>query len=107
MAVAAPRRGTDRDEYRVGLRDGRLEVGSEIQPIRLRIGGHQRIEPGLKNRNLAAAKRSDLVAILVHAGHLMPEIRKTGAGHQPHIARANHGDPHETTCPSMVNATAS
>jgi hypothetical protein len=25
----------------------------------------------------------------------MAEIRKAGAGHQPHIARANHGDPHE------------
>jgi hypothetical protein len=26
------------------------------------------------------------------------EIRKTGAGNQPHIARANHGNPHKKTC---------
>jgi hypothetical protein len=28
----------------------------------------------------------------------MAEIRKTSAGHQPHISRADHGNPHETTC---------
>jgi hypothetical protein len=26
----------------------------------------------------------------------MAEIRETGAGHQPYIARANHGNPHES-----------
>jgi hypothetical protein len=29
---------------------------------------------------------------------MVTEIRKAGAGYQPHIARANHGDAHETTC---------
>jgi hypothetical protein len=30
------------------------------------------------------------------------EIGKAGAGHQPHIACANHRDPHETICPSQL-----
>jgi hypothetical protein len=28
----------------------------------------------------------------------MAEIRETRARNQPHIACANHGDPHKTTC---------
>jgi hypothetical protein len=31
------------------------------------------------------------------------EIGKAGTGNQPHIARANHGNSHETTRLSMVN----
>lgn len=107
MAVAAPRRGADRDEHRIGLRDWRLEVGRKIQPFRLHIGGNQNIEAGLEYRNVAAPKAGDLVVVLVNASHLMAEVGKTGAGHQPHVARANHGDPHESTCPFVINATAS
>jgi hypothetical protein len=32
------------------------------------------------------------------------EIGKAGAGHQPHIARANHGNSHENNPCLMVNA---
>jgi hypothetical protein len=32
------------------------------------------------------------------------EIGKAGAGYQPHIARANHGDSHENNPYLMVNA---
>ena len=53
--------------------------------------------------DLAAVEARDLVAILVHAGDLVAEIGKAGARNQPHIARANHGNSHETTRPSMVN----
>jgi hypothetical protein len=98
MAIAAPRRRSDRDEDGVSFRHRRLQVGRKAQAPRLHIGRHQRIEPGLKNRNLAAQQGRDLVAVLVHAGDLMAEIGKTGAGHQPHIARANHGNPHGSTC---------
>jgi len=56
------------------------------------------VKAGFENRDLAAAQCSDLVAVLVDAGDLVTEIGEAGAGHQPHIARANHGNPHETTC---------
>ena len=97
MAVAAPRRRADRDEHGVGFRDRRGQVGGEIQPLGLDVGRHQRIEPGLEDRDLASAQGFDLAGILVHAGDLVAEIGKAGAGYQPHIARANHGDSHETT----------
>ena len=98
MAVAAPRRRADRDEDRIGLGDRRGEIGGEIEPPGLHVGGHQRIEPGLENRDFAAAQARDLVGVLVHAGDLVAEIREAGAGNQPHIARADHGNTHETTC---------
>ena len=95
MAIAAPRRRADRDEHRVGFRDRRGQVGGEIEPLGLDVGRHQRVEPGLEDRDLAAAQGFDLAGILVHAGDLVAEIGKAGAGHQPHIARANHGNSHE------------
>ena len=98
VAIAAPRRRADRDEHRIGLGDRRGKIGGKIQPPGLDVGGDQRIEAGLENRDFAAAQAGDLVAVLVHAGDLVAEIRKAGAGHQPHIARADHGNAHETTC---------
>ena len=98
MAVAAPRRRADRDENRVGFRDRRGQIGGKIQPAGLHIGRHQRIEAGLENRDFAPAQGCDLAGVLVDAGDLVAEIRKAGAGYQPHIARANHGNPHKTTC---------
>jgi hypothetical protein len=54
--------------------------------------------PGSKNRDFAPTQRGNLVAILVHAGDLVAEIRKADAGYQPHIARADHRDAHLNTC---------
>jgi hypothetical protein len=98
VTVAAPRRRSDRDEHRIRLGDRTLEIGGEIEPAGLHIGSDQRIETGLEDRDLAAVEARDLVAVLVHAGDPVAEIRKTGAGNEPHIPRANHGNSHETTC---------
>ncbi len=97
MAVAAPRRRADRDEHRIGLRDRRLQVGGEAEPPGLDVAGDQRIEARLEDRNLAPLQRVDLAGVLVDAGDVVAEIRKAGAGDQPHIARANHGNPHGST----------
>jgi hypothetical protein len=83
-----------RDEDGVGFGYGRGQVDCETQPSGLDVRRHHRIEAGLENRNLASKQRFDLAGILVHAGDLVAEIGKAGAGHQPHIARANHGDAH-------------
>jgi hypothetical protein len=48
-------------------------------------------------------KGGDLALVLVDAGDVVTEIRKAGAGNQPHIARADHGNPHENL-PVLVNA---
>ena len=97
VAVAAPRRRADRDEHHIGRGDRRSEVGGKIQSPGLYVGSDQRIEARLENRDFTPAQAFDLVAILVDAGDLVAVVRKTGAGHQPDIARANHGNPHETT----------
>ena len=73
---------------------GAFEIGGKIEPPGLDVGSDQRIEPGLENRDFAAAQGFDLSGILVHAGDLVAEIGKAGAGNQSHIARANHGDTH-------------
>ena len=98
VAVAAPRRRADRDEHRISLGNRRGKIGREIQPPGFGIGRDQRVEAGFENRDLATAQGCDLVAVLVDAGDLMAEIGEAGAGHQPHIARANHGNSHETAC---------
>ena len=83
---------------------GAVEIGGESQPPGLHIGGHQRIQPGLEDRDFAAPQGCDLAGVLVDAGDLVAEIGKAGAGNQPHIARANHGNAHENQSVSMVNA---
>ena len=102
VAVAAPRRRADRDEHRIGLGYGSGKIGREIQPPGFAIGRDQRIEAGFENRDFATAQACDLAAILVDAGDLMAEIGKAGAGHQPHITRANHGNSHENSLSMMV-----
>ncbi len=62
---------------------GAVRVGGEIQPLGLHVGRHQRVEPGLEDRDLAPAQRVDLAGILVHAGDLVTEIGKAGARYQP------------------------
>ena len=98
MTVAAPRRRANCDKYRVRFRNRRGQIGGEIQPAGFDVGGHQRIEARLEERNPATPQSRDLVTILVHAGDLVTEIGETRARYQPHIACANHGDPHETAC---------
>ena len=53
--------------------------------------------PGSKIGISPRRRACDLAGVLVHAGDLVAEIGKAGAGYQPHIARANHGDSHENS----------
>ena len=92
----ARRRRADGDEDRIGAGDRRGEVGGEIEPPCLDVGRHQIVEAGLEDRDFATAQGRDLVAVLVHASDLVTEIGEAGAGYQPHIARANHGDAHNS-----------
>ncbi len=99
MTVAAPRRRADSNKYRIGLRHRPRNVGCEIQPSGLDGIRNQPVEIGLEYRDRAALQRRDLGGVGIYARHLMAEIGKAGAGNQPHITRADHGNPHATTCP--------
>ena len=93
VAVATARRRADGDEHGVGLADGR-RVGGEVQTLLPDIGLNQIGKARLEDRNFAVIERRDFLRILVDAGHVMTEIGKAGAGHQPHISGADHRHAH-------------
>ena len=95
MPVAAPRRRSDRDEHRVGIAHRLLQRAFEGEPACLHVRGHELRQSGLEDRDDAARQRRDLVLVGIDANHLMPEIRKAGAGDEPDIACANHRHPHD------------
>ena len=61
MAVAAPRRGADRDEHRVGAGDRAFQIGREAEPPGRGVARHQLVEPGLVR---SGSRRRDSRAIL-------------------------------------------
>src|ERR1700730_10194130 len=99
MPVAAPRRRADGDEHRLGAGHRRRQIGSEKEPPRRHIGRHQRPQPGLENRHLAALQPGNLRRVLVDAGDRRPKLRKTRPRDQTHIPGPDHRYPHPNTCP--------
>jgi len=93
VAVAAARRGPDRDHHPVGLGDAD-RVAGEGEPALADIGFHQFGEAWLEDRDLAAIERRDPRRVLVDAGDVMTKIGKAGPGNQTHIAGTDHGDTH-------------
>ncbi len=105
VAVAATRRGADRDEHRVGRRHRLGEsVVKDRRPWRALLRDEV-VEPGLEDRNFAALQGSDLRRVLVDAGHLVAEIGKAGARHEPDIAGADHRDMHQAASPMPSNSS--
>ena len=94
MAVAAPRRGADRNEHRVGLRHRRRQSVVKSSRPALTLEATSASRPGSKI-GISPRCRPRSAGVLVDAGDVVTEIGKTGAGNKPHIARANHGNPHE------------
>jgi len=94
MTVPAPRRRSNRDEDRIGGRNGRSQVRGEGQPAVPNVPLHQVRETRLEDRHHTPLQRLDLASILVDAGHMMPEIRKTGTGYQAYIAGPDHRNAH-------------
>ena len=99
MAVAAPRRRADGDEHRFGLGYRPGQVGCEVEALLAHIDGHQPVEVGFEDRNVAVAQAGDLGGVLVDAGDVVTEIGKAGPGHEPDISGADHGDAHENIGP--------
>ncbi len=99
MAVAAPRRGADRDEHGFRILDPARQVGGKGQPAALRIGLDQSLEPRLPDRHQPRVEAVDLARILVDAADLVAEIGKARARDEPHIAGADHRDAHAVSIP--------
>ena len=54
----------------------------------------QRLEPGLVDRHDPGVQAVDLALVLVDADHVMPEIGKACARHEPDITRTHHRNFH-------------
>jgi hypothetical protein len=94
MPVPATRRRADRDEYSVGATHSLSQRGGKYQPPLLEVRADDIAEPGREDWNFARIQSRNLRAILIDARDLMAEIRNTGAGNEPHIASADHRNPH-------------
>jgi hypothetical protein len=102
-AVTTPRWSSNRDEDRVGIRDGARKLAAEFQPGGAHIGTDHVVQPGLVNRHFAAQKGGDLRFILVDANDLVAEIGETGAGNKANVAGADHGNAHVKSIVNMTN----
>src|SRR5205807_1933928 len=92
--VATPRWRADGDEHRVGGMNRGTGIGRERKAAGLRVAGNKGIEEGLENRALALRELIDLGGVLVDTDDLVAEICKAGAGHEPDISGADHGNAH-------------
>jgi hypothetical protein len=104
MTVAAPRRRPHRDEHRIRVGHSTRQLGGERQAPRADIAQHQILQARLEDRHHPRLQRRDLARVLVDAHHIMPEIRKTGPGNEPDIARSDHRDTHVQLPPAEYAA---
>jgi hypothetical protein len=52
------------------------------------------LKAGLEDRNLSIAEALYFGGVIIDADDFVSQIRKASSGDKPHIARANHCDPH-------------
>ncbi|MEZ5317012.1 MAG: glycosyltransferase family 1 protein [Vicinamibacterales bacterium] len=92
----------DRDEDHLRLAHRLGQLRREAQPPLGPIAPHQVLETGLVNRDAPALQLAHLGRVLVHTHHVVSGFREAGPDDQSHIARANHGNLHE----SVLSATS-
>jgi hypothetical protein len=66
-----------------------------MQPACAGIFAHQVVQAGLVNRYLPPSQGGNALFLLVNAGNRRTKLRKTGAGYQANVARADHNDIHQ------------
>ena len=78
MAVAAPGRGADGDEHRLGVVHRGGEVAGECQAARGDVLDHQLLEARLVDRHAAVMQRGELVGVHLHDGDVGAELGEAG-----------------------------
>src|SRR5690606_7747706 len=96
--------GAHSDEDRLAPFDTFSNVAGKMQAPLFDIAFDQVIKACLVDRQYARADLLDLVAVNVDAGHVVTKLGKTGARHEAHIARANHGKFDAHRFPSTLSA---
>ena len=94
-AVATPGRRADSEKYRIRRVNGRCRFGRKGQSTGFDIGCNERVQAGFEDRDLSVLELPDLRCIPIDTGYEVPEIRKTGAGHEPDVAGTDHCYSHE------------
>ena len=84
-AILAGRRA-DRDQLDLAVRDARHDVGREAQAPRLLVALHDRLEPRLEDRDLAAVQARDLVLVHVEAEDVVAGVCEAGAADEADVA---------------------
>ena len=95
VAVSAPCRCAHSDKHQVGIFDGAVGLGGEVEPTGADVARHQIIQPGFVDGDFPTQQGVYALLRCVQAGHVVAKLGKAGAGYQPHIARANHYYLHE------------
>ena len=84
----------DGDEEDLARSHRRREVGGEREPLLGHVPGDHLLQPGLVDRDLAAAQGRDLGLIVVHAHHGVAVLGEAGPHHQADVARSHDPDAH-------------
>src|SRR5207237_10302910 len=90
-----PGRRADSEKYRIRRANGRCRFGRKGQSTGFDIGCNERVQAGFEDRDLSVLELPDLRCIPIDTGYEVPEIRKTGAGHEPDVAGTDHCYSHE------------
>lgn len=83
-----------RDDHQRGRLECRGPVGGELKTALACVALDHLLETRLVDRHHVAAQQVDLLFVDIDAGDLMADIRQTGAGHQPDIARSKNRNSH-------------
>ncbi len=100
VGLAAPALGrADGDERKLGIGHPVLVLAGKAQPAGLGVATDHLLQSRLVDRHLAGAEPVDPWAVHVHAGDLVAQVGKAGAGGQADIAGADHTDlSHRVLC---------
>ena len=94
MAVAAPRRRSDRNEDRLRSRDRRSKIGRKGKSALPHVVSDEIVQAGFEDRHFPRLQGFDFLPVAVNTNDRMSEIRKTRSRHEPHVARTDHCNVH-------------
>src|SRR5262249_44288200 len=80
----------DGEKYRIRRANGRCRFGRKGQSAGFDIACNERVQARLEDRDLSVLELPDLRCILIDTGYDVPEIRKTGVGHEPDVTATDH-----------------
>ncbi len=96
------RRRPHGDELHEPVRHAGGCIRRVVQTARLLGFSHDRLEPGLVDRQLAALQALDLVRVDIHRQHMVTGVRQARARHQADVARAENSHSHARYPPKIT-----